>query len=149
MKWKKDQKFYLCLSGKKVLWTSRPICIIQNCVLLAFIPAVLNYISISAKAARKVSQSKRCGRSKLSIMQSLRHQPTFWLWPRSRMFSCCLWITARPRSPMQHVRLLFTRMFLDLMSRWAMAGLPRFPIISVWRWDKPAAAECTKLSICS
>lgn len=32
--------------------------------------------------------------------------------------------TASPRSAMAHVSFLFTRMFLDFRSRWAMAGFP-------------------------
>ena len=38
-----------------------------------------------------------------------------------------------------------TRMFLDLMSRWAIAGLPRLPEISVWRWLTPQAIEWVNL----
>lgn len=74
---------------------------------------------------------------------------TFWLWPKSRTFSCWRWMTASPRSPMQHVMFVLTRMFLVFMSLCAMAGLPLLPMISVWRCERPAAAECTRLSICS
>ena len=38
-----------------------------------------------------------------------------------------------------------TRMFLDLMSRWAIAGLPRLPEISVCRWLTPQAIEWVNL----
>ena len=36
----------------------------------------------------------------------------------------CVWVTARPKSAMTHMPFERTRMFLLLMSRWAMAGLP-------------------------
>ena len=42
-------------------------------------------------------------------------------------------------------RSYLTRMFLDLMSRWAIAGLPRLPEISVCRWLTPQAIEWVNL----
>ena len=35
-----------------------------------------------------------------------------------------MYLTARPRSAMQQVPFFFTKMFLDLMSLWAIAGFP-------------------------
>lgn len=55
-------------------------------------------------------------------------------------------LTARPRSAMQHVPFFFTRMFLLLRSRWAMAGLPCVPKISVCRWQSPETAEYARRS---
>ena len=51
--------------------------------------------------------------------------------PRSNMLVSHLCSTARPRSAIHVVPSLFTRMFLDLISLWAIAGFPRFPSISV------------------
>jgi hypothetical protein len=52
-----------------------------------------------------------------------------------------IYLTARPKSAIAHWPFLFTRMFLLLMSRCAIAGLPRVPNISVWRCATPLAAE--------
>ena len=46
-----------------------------------------------------------------------------------------------PRSAIQHVLLLFTKIFFDLMSRWAIAGFPEtnmflfLIVILRWRWQ--------------
>ncbi len=50
-------------------------------------------------------------------------------------------LTARPKSAMAQVRSDLTRTFLDLRSRWAMAGLPLAPGISEWRWERPFSRE--------
>jgi len=52
-----------------------------------------------------------------------------------------IYLTARPKSAMAHWPFLFTRIFLLLMSRCDIAGLPRVPKISVWRCATPLAAE--------
>ena len=48
---------------------------------------------------------------------------------------------------MTQVRSFLTRMFLDLRSLWAMAGLPWVPEISRWRWVSPVAIESAMSSI--
>ena len=53
--------------------------------------------------------------------------------------------TASPKSAMTAVPSFLTSMLRDLMSRCAMAGLPRLPEISVWRWLTPQAMECASL----
>ena len=51
------------------------------------------------------------------------------------------YLTHRPRSAMTQVRSFLTRIFLDLRSLWAMAGLPWVPEISRWRWVSPVAID--------
>ena len=64
---------------------------------------------------------------------------TFLLSDKSQIVST--YLTQRPRSAMTQVRSFLTRMFLDLRSLWAMAGLPCVPEISRWRWVSPVAME--------
>ena len=56
------------------------------------------------------------------------------------------YLTARPKSAMAHVRFGLTSIFLDFISRWTIAGLPRAPWISRCRCDKPLAADCARFS---
>lgn len=51
--------------------------------------------------------------------------PTLWLGAMSMVSVVDSWRTASPRSAMAQVLFFFTRMFLDLRSRWAIPGLPR------------------------
>ena len=60
---------------------------------------------------------------------------------RQIYYKMSTYLTQRPRSAMTQVRSFLTRMFLDLRSRWAMAGLPWVPEISRWRWVSPVAME--------
>ena len=57
------------------------------------------------------------------------------------------YLTARPKSAIAQVQSLLTRMFLLLMSRWAMPDLPRVPKISVCRWAKPLEAVNASLPV--
>ena len=50
-------------------------------------------------------------------------------------------ITASPMSAIAHIPFRLTRMFLLFMSRWAMAGFPCVPKISVCKCTNPDAAE--------
>ena len=56
------------------------------------------------------------------------------------------YLTARPKSAMAQVRFGLTSIFLDFISRWTIAGLPRAPWISRCRCDKPLAADCARFS---
>lgn len=56
--------------------------------------------------------------------------PTRVLAPISSLSVVWVWVTANPKSAMQHVPLLLTNMFLVLMSLWAIAGFP----CSLWTY---------------
>lgn len=92
-----------------------------NRFLLEFRTKNTSFVSIKKKACQSFS---------------IKHLPG-----RSISFFSESYLTARPRSAIQHVPSFFTRIFFDLMSRCAIEGFVFVPLISLCRCSSPLTAS--------
>lgn len=105
---------------KKVIWRTLHLLIFWNC------SYALNFLVYA------VQRKKNC------LVQFKFHHIILCVFiPASvrDLFSVPLGVTASPRSQIQQLRSVLTRMFLVFISRWAMHSLPK----SECRWANPLA----------